>query len=54
MPVSILKPFISTYYEKLGDIFNNCIRSGIFPEMVKKNWSNTSFQKRLSNVRIET
>ena len=33
---SVLKKSISTYYEKLTDIFNNCVRSGTFPEILKK------------------
>ena len=36
IPVSVHKEFVSTYYEKLTDIFNNCIRSGTFPEILKK------------------
>ena len=34
--VSVLKESVSAYYEKLTDIFNNCIRSGTFPEILKK------------------
>ena len=30
IPVSVLKESLSAYYEKLTDIFNNCIRSGTF------------------------
>ena len=33
---SLLKKSISTYYEKLTGIFNNCVRSGTFPEILKK------------------
>ena len=36
IPVSVLKESVSAYYEKLTDIFNNCIRSGTFPEILKK------------------
>ena len=36
IPVSVLKEFVFAYYEKLIDIFNNCIRSGTFPEILKK------------------
>ena len=32
--VSLIK--VSAYYEKLTDIFNNCIRSGTFPEVLQK------------------
>ena len=32
--VSVLKESVSAYYEKLTDIFNNCIRSGTFPEIL--------------------
>ena len=34
--VSVLKESVSAYYEKLTDIFNNCIRSGTFAELIKK------------------
>ena len=36
IPVSVLKESISAYHEKLTDIFNNCIGSGTFPEILKK------------------
>ena len=36
IPVLVLKESGSAYYEKLTDIFNNCIRSGTFPETLKK------------------
>ena len=36
IPVSVLKESVSAYYEKLTDIFNNYIRSGTFPEILKK------------------
>ena len=35
IPVSVLKESVSGYYEKLA-IFDNCIRSSTFPEMLKK------------------
>ena len=34
IPVSVLKESVFVYYEKLVDIFNNCIRSGTFPEIL--------------------
>ena len=35
--VSVLKESVSAYYEKLPDIFEiNCVRSGTFPEILKK------------------
>ena len=43
IPVSVLKESVSAYYEKWTDIFNNCIRSGTFSEILKKSWSNISF-----------
>ena len=36
IPVLVLKESGSAYYEKLTDIFNNCIRSGTFAETLKK------------------
>ena len=36
IPVSVLKESLSAYYEKLTDIFHNCIRSDTFPEILKK------------------
>ena len=36
IPVLVLKKSVSAYYEKLTDIFNNCIRNGTFPEILKK------------------
>ena len=36
IPVSVLKESIFAYYEKLTNICNNCIRSGTFPEILKK------------------
>ena len=43
--VSVLKESVSTYYEKLTDIFNNCIRSGTFPEILKKSEVTPVFKK---------
>ena len=37
IPVSLLKESISAYYEKLSDIFNNCLRSCTFPGILKGN-----------------
>ena len=34
--VSVLKESTSAYYDKLTDIFNNFIKSGTFPEILKK------------------
>ena len=34
--VSVLKEFVSSYYEKLTDIFNNCIRKDTFQETLRK------------------
>ena len=34
--VSVLKESVSAYYEKLTEIFDNCIRSGTFSEILKK------------------
>ena len=34
--VSLLKESVSAYYEKLTEIFDNCIRSGTFSEILKK------------------
>ena len=36
IPVSVLKESTSAYYDKLTDIFNNFIKSGTFPEILKK------------------
>ena len=36
IPVSVLKESVSAYYEKLTNIFNNCIRSGTLSEILKK------------------
>ena len=45
IPVSVLKESVSVYYEKLTDIFNNCIRSGTFPEINKKSEVTPVFKK---------
>ena len=45
IPVSVLKESVSAYYEKLTDIFNNCIRSGTFPEILKKHKVTLVFEK---------
>ena len=45
IPVSVLKESVSAYYEKLTDIFNNCIRSGTFPEILKKSEVTPVFKK---------
>ena len=34
--VSVLKESVSACYEKLTNIFHNCIRSGTFSEILKK------------------
>ena len=44
IPVSVLKESVSAYYEKLTDIFNNCIRSGTFPEILKKSEVTPAFK----------
>ena len=36
MEIKLLFQMRSVYYQKLTDIFNNCIRSGTFPEIFKK------------------
>ena len=36
MPVSVIKESVSVYYEKLTNIFSNCIRISTFPELFKK------------------
>ena len=36
IPVSVFKKSVSVYIEKLTDHFNNCIRCGTFPEILKK------------------
>ena len=45
IPVSVLKVSVSAYYEKLTDIFNNCIRSGTFPEILKRSKVTPVFKK---------
>ena len=56
IPVSVLKESISAYYEKLTNIFNNCIRSGTFPEILKKAKVTPVFKKGdpTSGVILET
>ena len=44
-PVSVLKESVSAYYKKLTDTFNNCIRSGTFPEIFKKAEVTAVFKK---------
>ena len=34
--VSVIEESVSAYYEKLTDIFNNCIRSDTFSEILQK------------------
>ena len=36
IPVSVLKESVSANYKKITYVFNNCIRSGTFPEILKK------------------
>ena len=45
VPVSVLKEFVSAYYKKLSDILNDCIRSGTFPEILKKSEVTPVFKK---------
>ena len=45
IPVSVLKESVSAYYEKLTDIFNNCIRSDTFLEILKKSEVTPVFKK---------
>ena len=45
IPVSILKESVSAYYEKLTDIFNSYIKSGTFPEILKKSEVTPVFKK---------
>ena len=45
IPVSVLKESVSAYYEKLTDIFKNCIRSGTFPEILQKAEGTPVFKK---------
>ena len=47
IPVSVLKESLSAYYEKLTDIFHNCIRSDTFPEILKKSEVTPVFKKGL-------
>ena len=45
IPVSVLKESVSAYYEKLTDIFDNCIRSSHFPLILKKSEVTPVFKK---------
>ena len=45
MSVSGLKESVFACYEKLTDIFNNCIRSGTIPEIRKKSEVTPVFKK---------
>ena len=45
IPVSVRTESVSAYYEKLTDIFNNCIRIGTFPEILKKSEVTPVFKK---------
>ena len=45
IPVSVLKESVSAYYEKLTDIFKNCVRSVTFPEILKKAEVKPVFEK---------
>ena len=45
IPVSAPKESVCACYEKLTDIFNNCIRSGTFPEILRKSEVKPVFKK---------
>ena len=45
IPVSVITESVSAYYKKLTDIFNNCIRSDPFPEILKKSEVAPVFKK---------
>ena len=45
IPVSLHKVSVCVYYEKLTDFFNNCIRSGTFPKILKKSEVTPVFKK---------
>ena len=45
IPVLVRTESVSAYYEKLTDIFNNCIRIGTFPEILKKSEVTPVFKK---------
>ena len=45
IPVSVIMETFSAYYEQLTDIFNDCIRSGTFPEILKKSEVKPVFKK---------
>ena len=50
IPVSVLKESVSAYFEKLIDFFSNWIRSGTFPEILKKS-EVTPVLKRWSHIK---
>ena len=43
--VWVLKEFVSACYEKLTDVFNNFIKSGTFPDILKKAEVKSIFKK---------
>ena len=45
IPFSVLEESVSAYYEKLPDIFNNCLRSSTFPDILKKSEVTPVFRK---------
>ena len=45
IPVSLLKKSVSAYYEKLTGIFNKCIKSGTFPEILERSEVTHVFEK---------
>ena len=45
IPVSVPKESVSAYYQKLTDIFNSCIRSGTFPEILRNTEVTPVFKK---------
>ena len=45
IPVWVLKEFVSACYEKLTDAFNNFIKSGTFPDILKKAEVTSIFKK---------
>ena len=49
----MLKESVSAYYEKLTDIFNNCIRSGTFPELLEKSEVTPVFKKGDSSEKTD-
>ena len=52
IPVLFLKESVFAYYEKLTDIFNNCI-SVTFPEILKKAEITPVFKKGDSTSKID-